>query len=112
MRGPRLIVAASLLLGALAFPLSTARADALVVVVVRAADGHPVDGQVTLTPPAGEGRTYTCTTDGGTCRINDVPGGRYVARFHPSESRIWAPELVVIPPDGRVELQINQRPGP
>mgnify|MGYP001794133911 CR=1 FL=1 len=100
-----------LLPAALAFafvlaPAGLVHADALVVVQVRAPDGRPVDGRVVLQGPAGE---HACTTRQGECRIEGVPGGRYTARFEPREGEAPAPTRVVVPPEGRVVLNVAAR---
>jgi hypothetical protein len=89
---------------------SSALADALVVVEVRGPDGSPVaDGVVTLRPSAG-GAPHSCRTNAaGTCRIADVPGGRYVVEFAPASGEAPAPRTAMIPPDGTVNLHVAAR---
>lgn len=105
MRTRRLILLIVLLLAVL--PVSVALAEALVVVRVHAADDRPVAGRVVLSQQGGA--EHSCTVEAGGCRIDGVPGGRYVARFHPAEGPVWAPQTVMIPPEGTVELTINER---
>ena len=105
----------SLLLGALVLvPLAlpaTTLADALVHVEVRAESGGSADGTVTLRPRGSEGDenapSYSCTTDGGSCSIDGVPGGRYQATFTPRGGEAQAPRSVMIPPSGTVRLRVS-----
>ncbi|HJL00175.1 MAG TPA: hypothetical protein RMH85_10510 [Polyangiaceae bacterium LLY-WYZ-15_(1-7)] len=100
---------AALLLSIALLTAAPALADALVVVEVRTPEGEPADGRVTLAPRSGEGQTYSCTTQGGTCRMDAVAGGMYVVRFAPRSGEAPAPRNVVIPPDGRVTLRVATR---
>ena len=84
---------------------SSAFADALVVVEVRGPDGAPRDGRVTLRSTSG-GAARTCETREGTCRISDVPGGRYVVELAPSRGEAPAPRTAMIPPEGTVTLHV------
>lgn len=99
---PTLLLATSLLL-AVALWASVALAEALVVVQLRG--DNPQDGEVTLTARRGEG-TYSCHTEGGTCRINGVPGGSYSVRFQPDEGEAPAPTTAMIPPSGTATLHV------
>ena len=82
---------------------SVAFADALVVVQLRGDD--PPEGRVTLTARQGEG-TFSCQTEGGTCRIDGVPGGSYSVRFRPDEGPAAAATQAMIPPSGTVTLHV------
>ena len=83
-------------------------ADALVNVEVRSAAGQPVDGVVVLQARGGDAR-YQCTTSGGNCHIDDVPGGQYTATFTPTGGAAQAPRSVMIPPAGTVSLRVAAR---
>ena len=87
---------------------STVRADALVNVEVRSEAGQPVDGVVVLQARAG-GQAFQCTTAGGNCRIDNVPGGQYTATFTPAGGAAQAPRTVMIPPAGTVSLRVAAR---
>lgn len=87
---------------------SPVQADALVNVEVRSEAGHPVDGVIVL-QARGSDTTYQCTTSGGTCRIESVPGGQYVATFTPRGGEAQAPRSVMIPPAGTVSLRVAAR---
>ena len=93
------------LLIALTF-VSTALADALVVVQVQTGGGENVDGQVTLRPRGG-GESFSCTTRQGRCQIPRVPGGRYTVVFQPSSGEAPAPKSAMIPPSGNVTLHVS-----
>lgn len=85
---------------------SVAAADALVVVEVRATQGSPRDGLVTLTPRRG-GTAYSCQTRSGSCRINGVRGGSYIVTFSPSGAPSRRlPQPAMIPPNGTVTLVV------
>ncbi|MCB9629199.1 MAG: carboxypeptidase regulatory-like domain-containing protein [Sandaracinaceae bacterium] len=83
-------------------------ADALVNVEVRSEAGQPVDGVVVLQARAG-GQVFQCTTAGGSCRIDNVPGGQYTATFTPAGGSAQAPRTVMIPPAGTVSLRVAAR---
>ena len=87
-------------------------AEALVVVEVRTPDGSAAEGTVTLEPRGGQpgaGRSYSCTTSGGSCRLDHVVGGMYTVRFAPTEGEAPAPRPAVIPPEGHVTLHVAAR---
>lgn len=84
---------------------SSARADALVVVEVRAGKAI-ADGTVTLTPKAG-GKAHQCKTVRGSCTLDGVPGGLYTATIVPVAGKAPKPRTVMIPPSGRVELHLS-----
>lgn len=87
---------------------STALADALVVAQVRAESG-PAEGQVIL-DAVGSPHQYTCETSAGECRMENVPGGRYIVRFVPrGGGESPEPRAVVVPPEGRVTLHVSAR---
>lgn len=91
----------------LTLPISVAFAEALVIVEVATPSGEPANGTVTLVPKSGEGETFSCVTDEGTCRIADVPGGLYTATLTQGEdSEGPDPHTVMIPPSGRVTLHV------
>lgn len=87
----------------------TAFAEALVVVQVRTPDNEPANGRVVLRARNGEGPEHSCTTTDGECRIDAVPGGRYVVHFEPTEGEAPAPQSAMIPPQGRVTLRVSSR---
>ncbi|MCA9529968.1 MAG: hypothetical protein KC543_07515 [Myxococcales bacterium] len=93
---------------ALMAPSRGAAAQAVVTVKVRTPDGAPADGRVVLEPKAG-GEAHGCTTQAGECRMEGVPGGRYVARFVPRQGAPPAPREVMIPPSGEVTLYVATR---
>lgn len=99
---------AALALGLLLVPMATARADATVVVEVRSPDGEPSDGVVTLVGQGTEHR-YSCTTEKGSCKMDEVAGGRYEVRFEPEEGEAPPPRKAMIPPSGRVTLIVSTR---
>ncbi len=87
-------------------------ADALVIVEVRTPDGSAAEGTVTLETRGGQPgarRSYSCTTSGGACRLDQVAGGMYTVRFVPTEGEAPAPRPAVIPPEGRVTLHVAAR---
>ena len=88
---------------------SLAAADALVVVEVRTPDNQPADGRVILRSRSGEGPEHSCTTTNGQCRIDAVPGGRYIVRFEPAGGPPPPPQSAMIPPEGRVTLRVSSR---
>jgi hypothetical protein len=95
---------AAILLCALGLMVAApASADAVVNVKVRSGDNRPVDGRVQL---SGDGGTFTCTTNQGSCTLRGVPGGRYIAVFTPKSGKATAPKSVMIPPDGQADLHI------
>jgi len=97
-----LLVAVVVLLPGLAL------AEATVSVEVRSAKGQRAEGTVTL-EARGASRRFTCTTRAGRCRIQGVPGGRYVVRLAPKEGKAPPPRTVVIPPQGEVSLIVSAR---
>lgn len=103
----RTLVAALLAL-CVALPAGLAAADALVNVEVRSESGQPVDGVVVLQARGGDAR-YQCTTAGGNCHIDNVPGGQYTATFTPTGGAAQAPRPVMIPPAGTVSLRVAAR---
>ncbi|MCU0674221.1 MAG: hypothetical protein MUE69_15660 [Myxococcota bacterium] len=103
-----LVLSLGLALGFALGPASPAFADALVVVEVRGPDGTVRDGQVTLRPASG-GAPHSCQTTHGTCRITDVPGGRYVVEFAPASGEAPPTRTAMIPPDGTVTLHVAAR---
>lgn len=88
---------------------SVAFADALVVVQVRTPDNEPANGRVVLRSRSGEGPEHSCTTTDGECRIDAVPGGRYVVHFEPVSGEPPPPQSAMIPPQGRVTLRVSSR---
>ena len=80
-------------------------ADALVVVEVRA-DGDAPEGTVTLRSRSNEGRTFQCRVEDGRCRIDEVPGGRYVVSFRSRSGASTEPRPAMIPPSGTVTLVV------
>ena len=83
-------------------------ADATVNAIVRNAAKQPVDGQVSLSP-AGDGKSFRCTTSKGACTMRGVPGGRYIVTFRPKSGSPTAPRKVVIPPSGNTDLHITAK---
>ncbi len=98
------------LLGALAGPFGAgvAYAQASVVVEVRTPDGRTADGEVTLMRQD-DGRTFSCTTQNGTCRIAAVPGGLYMAILEPTTGERPPTRQVMIPPSGTATLHVATR---
>ncbi len=95
------------LLVGLALPISVALAEALVIVEVATPSGEPANGTVTLVPKIGEGETFSCVTEEGSCRIADVPGGLYTATLtQDGDDEGPEPHTVMIPPSGRVTLHV------
>lgn len=90
------------------FP-SIARAQANVLVEVRAIDGGARDATVTLTP-SGAGEAYSCQTHGGSCRIGGVREGVYIVTAAPlGPGRSPLPRSVPITPSGEVRIIITLR---
>jgi hypothetical protein len=87
---------------------SIAYAQAQVVVEVRTPGGETADGQVTLMRQD-DGRTFSCTTHNGTCRIDGVPGGLYMAILQPSQGERPPTRQVMIPPSGNATLHVSTR---
>lgn len=96
-----------LVLTLLALPL-VALAQSRVIVEVRAPSGEAADGTVTLEPVAG-GKSHSCTTTRGSCTLEGVPGGRYLAKLTPREGEAPAPRRVMIPPSGEVTVHVPTR---
>ncbi|NOY93278.1 MAG: hypothetical protein GXP55_18995 [Deltaproteobacteria bacterium] len=96
------LFALALCLGTFTLP-RVALADALVVITVDSAS-H-TEGVVTLTARTG-GRTFSCTTQHGSCSVNGVPGGHYSVVFRPSSGQPTDARSVMIAPAGRVELHL------
>jgi hypothetical protein len=90
------------------FTAQVAFAQAFVVVEVRTPDGATADGVLTLKHQE-SGATYTCTTHGGTCRIEGVPGGLYQAVLRPADGPPPPSRQVMIPPSGSVTLRVSTR---
>jgi hypothetical protein len=86
---------------------STARAEALVVVEVRASlpDSPSPRGRVSLVSSDG-GPGFSCEIVDGSCRIDGVPGGRYVVTFTPRGAKGTRGRPAIIPPAGTVRLVI------
>jgi hypothetical protein len=84
----------------------TAHAEAVVVVKVRTPAGKAAEGRVTLVP-RGDGERHSCTTKGGTCRMEGVPGGSYEVRLDPAEGQAPSPRRVMIPPSGEATLIVS-----
>lgn len=103
-----LVLTFGLALGFALGPASPAFADALVVVEVRGPDGTVREGQVTLRPASG-GAAHSCQTANGTCRITDVPGGRYAVEFTPASGEAPPTRTAMIPPEGTVTLHVAAR---
>lgn len=104
--GAMLLLAAAFL----AAPLvpSMARADAVVVVQVRDAQGRPAEGTVTL---ASGGRSFQCTTTSGSCTLSGVPGGMFSVTVTPRGGGASPPPTTaMIPPSGRVSLIVSTTP--
>ncbi len=101
-------LAAAVLFTSLFLVAAHASADAAVHVSVRSADQKPVDGTVTLAPTA-SGRSFSCSTRGGVCTMQAVPGGQYIVTFRPKAGSSPAPHKVMIPPEGKVDLRVSAK---
>lgn len=102
--GRRIVLALLCAVAILVTAVPVALADALVSVQVRNSQGQPADGRVTLTARAG-GATFGCATQGGSCRIDGVPGGQYTVTLAPTGgAEPPPPRTVMIPPSGTVSL--------
>jgi hypothetical protein len=96
------------LLATLAFA-GIASAQAAVVVQVRTASGDPGEARVTLTPEGGAA-PHSCTTRNGTCRIANVPAGRYVVTAQPiGAGQPPLPRTLPIPPADEVTVSVTLR---
>jgi len=97
----------ALLLSALPLAIAaSARADAVVVVQLKDAGGHPANGTVTLTSPSG-GAARSCRAQGGRCQIASVPGGRYVVTVAPAQGAAPPATSAMIPPNGTATLIVR-----
>jgi len=105
MKRRNLIAAALALVATLLLAVPAALADAVVQVRLVSQSGQPVEGTVTVSPAAGG--TYSCRTQGGTCTIPNVPGGRATVTVAPAQGAPPRPRPVMIPPSGRVSLIVN-----
>jgi hypothetical protein len=90
------------------FTASVAFAQAFVVVEVRTPEGGVADGVLTLMHQQ-NGTTYACTTHEGTCRIEGVPGGLYMAILRLNQGPPPPTRQVMIPPSGSVTLRVSTR---
>ena len=84
-------------------------ADTEVVIRVTAPGGGTAEATVTLTPEQG-GQAYSCQTSSGTCRIHNVPAGRFVVTARPSgQGESPLPRVVPIPPNTEVTVSVALR---
>ena len=88
----------------LALGISSARADATVVVELKTKEGAATDGVVEL--QQGEKR-HACTTKAGTCELTGVAGGMYTVVVKVPNQPSPKPKQVMIPPSGEVKLVVN-----
>ena len=100
-----LIAAALALVATLLLAVPPAMADAVVQVRLVSRSGQPVEGTVTVSPAAGG--SFSCRTQGGTCTIPHVPGGRATVTVAPVQGAAPPPRPVMIPPSGNVSLIVN-----
>lgn len=106
----RHLLLAPLLFVALTLVAAVAAAQAAVVVQVRDVSGAPAEATVTLTPEDSGTGPVSCRTSRGTCRIPDVPAGRYIVTAQPIASgRSPIPRPVPIPPGGEVTVSVTLR---
>ncbi len=97
-----------LVLGLLLVVPALAHAQAAVTVEVRAPDGSPADGQVSLTPEGASAPSHRCQTRAGACTMTGVAGGRYLVRLQPGGgSEPPEPRMVMIPPAGSATLRVS-----
>lgn len=82
---------------------SIARADAVVIVELKRADGSTADGVVRLTK--GD-QKLECTTQKGRCQLSAVPGGTYNVEVVQTDKPPAKPKRVMIPPAGEVKLNV------
>lgn len=93
--------ALAVLVATLALSPALAFAEPIVIVYVRRA-GRPVDGTVTLTDDAG--RTTTCQTQHGQCRVDGLHPGRHLVVAQANDGRRAESRPVLLPSDGKVSL--------
>jgi hypothetical protein len=80
---------------------SLVRAEAVVVVELKRADGSLADGVVRLSK--GEIK-FECTTQKGRCQLAGVPGGTYSVEVVQGDKPANKAKRVMIPPAGEVKL--------
>ena len=90
----------------LAISTTPARADALVSVQLKDAQGQPAEGKVTLLD-ADSKPVATCEARAGKCDMPNVPGGAFTVTVQPSKGSAPKPRKVMIPPNGRVVLVVT-----
>ena len=84
-------------------------ADTEVVIRVTAPGGGSAEATVTLTAEQG-GQAFSCQTSGGTCRIHNVPAGRFVVTARPTgEGQAPLPRVVPVPPNSEVSVSVALR---
>ncbi len=105
MKRRTLLAAALVLVATMLVAIPAALADAVVQVRLVSQSGQPVEGTVTVSPAAGG--SFSCRTQGGTCRIPNVPGGRATVTVAPAQGAAPPPRPVMIPPSGNVSLIVN-----
>lgn len=88
----------------LAAGVSTAYADATVIVELKGQGGAAVDGTVELVK--GDTRK-ACTTEKGRCEIRGVAGGMYTVDVKVPGKPSPKPKQVMIPPAGEAKLSVS-----
>jgi len=88
----------------LAGGVSSAYAEANVIVELKGQGGAPVDGTVELVK--GDTRK-ACTTVKGRCEIHGVEGGMYNVEVKVPGKPSPKPKQVMIPPSGEAKLSVS-----
>jgi hypothetical protein len=88
------------------FETPPVRAEALVSVQLKDAQGQPAEGQVTLRDAEGKA-IASCEARAGKCEMQNVPGGNFTVTVQPARGNAPKPRKVVIPPRGKVALVVT-----
>jgi len=94
------------LLFAVLVRVGIARADALVSVQLKDANGQPAEGKVTLLDAQGK-PVASCDAHAGKCDMQNVPGGAFTVTVQPTKGNAPKPRKVMIPPSGKVALVVT-----
>jgi hypothetical protein len=83
----------------------TARADALVSVQLKDANGQPAEGKVTLLNAQNQ-PVASCEARAGKCEMHNVPGGTFTVTVQPAKGDPPKARRVFIPANGKVALVV------